>query len=127
MVRNNPVSISPSQAHDKENMVTIRVVNLPPDIDEANIRRLFGLNEHEYRCVLIERIHANKVVVKVILPQSLGQEMLKFNMKTIHHRVIKVYKTEKCRLGDSCARKVCRFGHEERYRIEMGKMYREVR
>ena len=120
VVQNNPASLTPSQAQDKEELVTIRVINLPPDIDELNIRRLFGLcltskDDDKFYSVIVERTSFNKVDVKIILPQSLEQEILKFHLKTIHQRVIKVFKIEKCRLGDSCARKVCRFGHEKRY------------
>ena len=120
VVQNNPALLTPSQAKDKEELVTIRIINLPPDIDEHNIRRLFGLcltskDDDKFHSVKVERTSVNKVDVKIILPQSLEQEILKFHLKTIHQRVIKVFKIEKCRLGDSCVRKVCRFGHEKRY------------
>ena len=98
-------------------LVTLRVVNLPTDMDIPAVKNFLNIEDSqtEKNCdVVIDRINDQRVVVKIVISAKLAPGILKFDQTMLHRRKIKVFKVEKCRLGPECARKVCRFGHEER-------------
>ena len=56
------------------------------------------------------------MLVKIIVTSSQALNILKFDQTVLHKRKLSVFKVEKCRLGESCTRRICRFGHEERHK-----------
>ena len=98
-------------------------MNLPTDMDIPAVKNFLNIEDSqtEKNCdVVIDRINDQRVVVKIVISAKLAPGILKFDQTMLHRRKIKVFKVEKCRLGSDCrsnldcARKVSRFGHEER-------------
>ena len=101
-------------------LVTLRVMNLPADMDIQAVEKFFDIKvcKAEKLChVQIDRINNQRTIVKIVASESIVPDILKFDQMVVYKRKIKVFRVEKCRLGGECARKICRFGHEERFRI----------
>ena len=115
---NNSCQLNKCSTNKDNELVTLRVMNLPNDMDIPSVENLFDIKASgpEKVCeVVIDRINDQRIVVKIVTPENLAQSMLKLDQTLLHRRKIKVFRVEKCRLGADCARKVCRFGHEERF------------
>ena len=88
-------------------------MNLPTDMDITAIKSFFDIGEN---CeVVVDKINTQRAVVKIVAPENLTPGILKFNQMKLHQRKIGVLIVDKCKLGADCSRKVCRFGHEERF------------
>ena len=102
--------------HREDKLVTLRVINLPTNFDIPAIEKLFDINNNDAKVcdVVIDKINDQRVIVKIISPESIASGVLKFDQTMIHNRKIRIFLVDKCRLGSECSRRICRFGHEER-------------
>ena len=103
---------------NKHEMVTVRVLNLPPDMEVSAIESFFDINKINGKkvChVVICKITKYRVLVKIVVPRNMVDGLLKFDNAMLHKRKLRIFLVEKCRLGAECMRKICRFGHEEVY------------
>ena len=116
MVKKTVVTPDVVESDKDKDLVSIRVSNLPPDIDEKEVAKIFGIEKSSGKVVFVNT--SNTTIVKLIIPGSREKEILKLNKTILGKRRIYIFKIEKCRLGLNCKRKICRFGHEESFRIE---------
>ena len=111
---------STNTSHDvKGKLVTLRVINLPTDMDVKAVVKLFNIETGGARnaCeVVIDKINNHRIIVKIVTLECIASGILQFDQTMLHRRKIRVFVVDKCRLGVECARKVCRFGHEERFK-----------
>ena len=116
---NSSVSpVVPQRREDESEIVTLRVLNLPHDMDVLAIESLFNVNRTKKLCfVELSKITNYRVIVKIVAPRNIADGILKYHNTFLHKRKIRVFVVEKCRLGNDCKRKVCRFGHGERYNL----------
>lgn len=111
-------SVADNSNIEQQQKVTIRVVNLPLDIETEEVEKLFDIkksSDGRKTCHVVTGKLRDKMLVKIVVPECKACEILKFDQTVLHKRKIRVFLIEKCRLGGNCTRKVCRFGHPERF------------
>ena len=91
--------------------ITMRIINLPSDMNEDEIAKIFQIDEGLGKVEMFNM--NNNTLVKITIPEAREKELMRLDQTFINSRKIRVFRLEKCRLGSECRRKVCRFGHGE--------------
>ena len=105
---------------DDTAFTTLRFLNFPPDADKKTVESLFGievLSENIRKMIMVEVGPKRKGTTegKIVAPQKIAEEIKRFHLKKWNKRTLKIFEVEACNEGVNCKRKVCRFGHVERY------------
>ena len=125
MVKKVDLSHIQSEAVHQVPLTTLRVMNLPPDFGVKEVEDLFGLSVvsvdvKKKISTQVSLVKKNKVEVKIVAPVIIAEEIERFHNKKLHQRVLKIFQIDECYKGKECKRKVCRFGHIEKYTNESG-------